>query len=138
MSPTLYQNGNSTATPPPGKPNNNGIVFDGSRLDFGDDPFNRPLYKINQKEDVTYGPLPLPPSKGMRVPVNQDVEIRKGFIKEPKFDPKVHLNLEMPEFVRLLSTFEKAKYTPKVKYSGGTDFAYTSPFSVSRSQLSML
>ena len=135
MSPTLHQNGNSTL--PSGKPDNNGIMIEDSLLDFVDDPFTRPLYKINKKEDVAYGPLPLPPSKGMRVPVNQDVEIRKGLIREPKFDPKVHLNLEMPEFVRLLSTFEKAKYlyTPEVKYAGGTDFAYTSPFNVSRSQL---
>ena len=59
-----------------------------------------------------------------------------GYIQEPTFDPKVRLNLRMPEYVRLLSTFEKAPYTPDIADSmnrgeQGTDFAYTSPFSVS-------
>ena len=63
-----------------------------------------------------------------------------GTAPEPVFDPKKHLNLHMPEYVRLLSTFEKAKFTPditssewKQKGENGTDFAYTSPFSVSYS-----
>ena len=65
-----------------------------------------------------------------------------GTAPEPVFDPKKHLNLHMPEYVRLLSTFEKAKFTPditssewKQKGENGTDFAYTSPFSVSYSPI---
>lgn len=125
MAPILLQNGNSHTT---FSPSND------AGLDFGDDPFARPLYSLNREENVSYAPLPLPPPKGMTVPVHGDVEIRKGFIREPKFDPKIHLDLEMPNFVRLLSTFEKAKFTPdkatRKITQNGTDFAYTSPFSL--------
>jgi len=106
-----------------------------SNLDSGDNPFMHPYYKINRSENVSYAPLPLPPHRGMSVPVHDDQDIRKGYIQEPTFDPKVHLNLRMPEYVRLLSTFEKAPYTPDIADSmnrgeQGTDFAYTSPFSL--------
>ena len=103
-------------------------------LDLGERHYSRPLYQLNRDENVTYGPLPLPPPKDMPVPVQGDVAIRKGLVKEPVFDPDVHLNLEMPPYVRLLSTWEKAECTPDISKSrteDGTDFAYTAPFNVS-------
>lgn len=108
-----------------------------SNLDSGDNPFTHSLYKLNRNQNVNYAPLPLPPAEGMPVPIYGDQEIKRGLVSEPQFDPKKHLNLEMPEYVRLLSTFEKAKYTPDItssewrkKGENGTDFAYTSPFSL--------
>jgi len=127
MAPILMQNGKSHATFVSNK-------SEKSNLNFGDDPFARPLYNNNHDHTVAYAPLPLPPPKGMTVPVHGDLEIRKGFINEPQFDPKIHLDLKMPEYVRLLDSFEKAKYTPDINTrksnENGTNFAYTSPFSL--------
>ena len=51
-----------------------------SNLDSGDNPFMHPYYKINRSENVSYAPLPLPPHRGMSVPVHDDQDIRKGKI----------------------------------------------------------
>jgi len=114
-----------------------GSWIESPSLDSGDNPFMHPLYVLNKNQNVSYAPLPLPPNKGMAVPVHGETEIRNGTAPEPVFDPQKHLNLQMPEYVRLLSTFEKAKFTPditssewKQKGENGTDFAYTSPFSL--------
>ena len=49
---------------------------------------------------------------------------------EPRFDPKVHLDLQHPEYIRLLTDFEKTKKYPVVTDHNGSQFAYSAPFQV--------
>ena len=87
----------------------------GSKVTLDLDPFEQLLYKVN-KGVTNYSPtLPLPPAIGMPLPIHDDQSITKGIVKEPIFDAKVHLQLEMPKFVRLLKGFEKAPYAPSMK-----------------------
>ena len=51
-------------------------------------------------------------------------------VDEPRFDPKVHLDLQHPEYIRLLTDFEKAKKYPVVTDHNGSTFAYSAPFQV--------
>lgn len=70
--------------------------------------------------------LPLPPAKGLPVKINyyEDVD-------EPRFDPAIHLNLEMPDYVRVFPDFKKMKKTPEFfGDANGSKFAYSSPFQV--------
>ena len=47
---------------------------------------------------------------------------------EPRFDPRLHLDLQHPEYIRLLTDFEKTKKYPKVTDHNGSTFAYSAPF----------
>ena len=47
---------------------------------------------------------------------------------EPRFDPRLHLDLQHPEYIRLLTDFEKTKKYPKVTDHNGSPFAYSAPF----------
>ena len=51
-------------------------------------------------------------------------------VEEPQFDPKVHLDLHHPEYIRLLTNFEKTKKYPVVNDHNGSPFAYSAPFQV--------
>ena len=49
-----------------------------------------------------------------------------------RFDPAIHLNLEMPDYVRVFPDFKKMKKTPEFfGDANGSKFAYSSPFQVS-------
>ncbi len=71
------------------------------------------------------GILPLPPSEGLSVKINTYDDV-----PEPKFDPKIHLNLKKPEYIRLFPNFEKAEKTPRVESNKGSKFAFSSSFQV--------
>ena len=48
-----------------------------------------------------------------------------------RFDPKVHLDLEEPEYVRVFPDFQPLKKCPKItKEANQSRFAYSSPFQV--------
>ena len=84
------------------------------------------LYRNNLGVSAPTAPLPLPPTKGLPFKINtyQDVD-------EPVFNPDVHLNLEMPKFVRVLPDFEPMDKTPCFKNDqNGSRFAYSAPFQV--------
>ena len=49
-------------------------------------------------------------------------------VDEPRFDPRLHLDLQHPEYIRLLTDFEKTKKYPKVTDHNGSPFAYSAPF----------
>ena len=51
-------------------------------------------------------------------------------VDEPRFDPKVHLDLQHPEYIRLLADFERTKKYPVVTDHNGSPFAYSAPFQV--------
>ena len=75
--------------------------------------------------------LPLPPSNGLPFKINnyQDVD-------EPRFDPEIHLNLEMPEFVRIFPNFDSVDRTPPFTLDqNGSKFAYSAPFQVSSKKI---
>ena len=69
--------------------------------------------------------LPLPPSQGMPHKINtyRDVD-------EPKFDPKIHLNLERPNYIRLLPDFVKTEEPCPPANRDGSRFAFSTPFQV--------
>ena len=70
--------------------------------------------------------LPIPHEEGFPFKINtyDDVD-------EPIFDPDVHLQLEMPEYVRVLPDFEKMKTTPDIdRDQNRSQFAYSAPFQV--------
>jgi hypothetical protein len=71
-------------------------------------------------------PLPLPPQHKCPVRINtyDDVD-------EPRWDPEIHLNLQMPEFVKVFPDFTNMKKTPAFKNdANGSRFAYSAPFQV--------
>ena len=84
-----------------------------------------PIYTENSGSVYHTSTLPLPPAEGLPHKVNtyEDVD-------EPRFDPKVHLDLKKPSYIRLLTDFEKTTKMPKVTGSQGSPFAYSSPFQV--------
>jgi hypothetical protein len=84
------------------------------------------LYTNNVGVSAPTLPLPLPPTKGLPFKINtyKDVD-------EPVFDPDVHLNLEMPKYVRVLPDFEPMDKTPCfANDQNGSRFAYSAPFQV--------
>lgn len=86
-----------------------------------------PIYQENAGVIYNRERLPLPPREGLTtIKLNE----YKDVPEEPVFDPKVHLDLQMPEYVRVLETFEKSNTFPKINKTGGSDFAYSSPFQV--------
>lgn len=71
-------------------------------------------------------PLPLPPTKGLPFKINtyDDVD-------EPRFDASMHLNLDLPEYVRVFPDFKAMKKTPSfIDDVNGSKFAYSAPFQV--------
>jgi len=60
---------------------------------FSDDHYEHPLYAVNSGSFHHMGTLPLPPKDGMPVAVNQYDDVPE----EPKFDPKIHLDLHKPK-----------------------------------------
>lgn len=87
--------------------------------------YDFPLHEVNSGSFFDQGVLPLPPTEGLSVKINtyNDVD-------EPRFDPKVHLDLQQPRFIRTFPLFEETTKTPKVDSYKGSCFAYTAPFQV--------
>ena len=70
--------------------------------------------------------LPLPHEEGFPFQINSYDDV-----DEPIFNPEIHLQLEMPEYVRVLPDFEKMKATPVInREQNGSRFAYSAPFQV--------
>ena len=70
--------------------------------------------------------LPLPPVQGLPFDVNtyDDVD-------EPLFDPKIHLDLGMPDYIKCFPDFKPIKKTPQFDpEDNGSRFAYSAPFQV--------
>ena len=70
--------------------------------------------------------LPLPPKEGLPFDVNtyDDVD-------EPLFDPKLHLDLGMPDYIKCFPDFKPMKTTPQFDpEDNGSRFAYSAPFQV--------
>lgn len=89
-----------------------------------------PLSEVNSGSFFHQGILPLPPTDGLSVKIN-------GYddVQEPKFDPKVHLDLKKPKFIRVFPGFEKTDRSPRVVDSSGSLFGYSSPFQVRTNSL---
>jgi hypothetical protein len=52
-------------------------------------------------------------------------------VDEPRWDPEIHLNLQMLEFVKVFPDFTNMKKTPAFKNdSNGSRFAYSAPFQI--------
>ena len=66
--------------------------------------------------------LPLPLSEGFPHPVHLTND------EEPKFNPKIHLNLSSPEYVVIFPNMEKVGKAPAVTSNKGSSFAYSGPF----------
>ena len=70
--------------------------------------------------------LPLPHKEGFPFQINSYDDV-----DEPIFNSEIHLQLEMPEEVRVLPDFEKMKTTPVIdREQNGSRFAYSAPFQV--------
>ena len=70
--------------------------------------------------------LPLPHNEGFPFQINSYDDV-----DEPIFNPEIHLQLEMPEYVRVLPDFEEMKTTPVINCEqNGSRFAYSAPFQV--------
>lgn len=85
------------------------------------------LYTKNLGACSLTDPIPLPPQTKLPFKLNtyDDVD-------EPRFDPKVHLKLDMPEYVRCFPDFVSMKKTPPfIGDINGSKFAYSAPFQVS-------
>ena len=84
-----------------------------------------PIYTHNSGSVHNTPTLPLPPAQGLPHKINtyEDVD-------EPRFDPKIHLTLGRPQYLRLLPGFDKADKCPLVNSCKGSRFAYSSPFQV--------
>jgi len=80
--------------------------------------YDLPVHSHNQ--DLTYySPvMPLPDSK-KDLPYKYN---EYSDVDEPRFDPKVHLNIESPEYVTLLPEYKRVKETK------GGSLAYSQPF----------
>jgi hypothetical protein len=84
------------------------------------------LYVKNLGACSLMSPLPLPPQSKLPFKINtyDDVD-------EPRFDAKLHLNLELPEYVRVFPDFAAMKRTPPfINDINGSKFAYSAPFQV--------
>ncbi len=85
------------------------------------------LYTANTGSFAAMPPLPLPPVDGMTVKVNTYEDVPE----EPRFDPAIHLDLQRPEWVRLLGeNFKKTTDLPQFCPEKGSTLAYTAPFKV--------
>ena len=88
-----------------------------------------PLYKVNDGSVANMDMLPDPPIDM----ANELKHIGYDSSKEPKFDPKVHLELETPSEVshfdgdNFVTENQLYKVTPS---SSGSQYAYSSPFRV--------
>eukprot|EP00095_Tigriopus_kingsejongensis_P003427 maker-scaffold110_size354795-snap-gene-0.15 protein:Tk03427 transcript:maker-scaffold110_size354795-snap-gene-0.15-mRNA-1 annotation:"hypothetical protein" len=89
-----------------------------------------PIYQENMGLVHHRKLLSLPPQEGLSVRINEYLDVPE----EPIFDPKAHLDLQSPKYVRLLKTFEKTQKFPKANADGGSDFAYSAPFQVLSSE----
>ena len=70
--------------------------------------------------------MPLPPLDGLPFKINEYHDV-----DEPVFDPVIHLDLEMPEYVRIFPDFQAVAKTPKfTPDTMGYTFAYSAPFQV--------
>ena len=70
--------------------------------------------------------LPLPPKEGLPFDLNtyDDVD-------EPLFDPKLHLDLGMPDYIKCFPDFKPMKTSPTFDAEdNGSRFAYSAPFQV--------
>ena len=100
-----------------------------SNCEFTEKPKSHHRHDIYQKnigivENMEI--LPLPPIEDLPFQLNtyEDVE-------EPKFDPKVHLNLEMPEYIKCFPDFKSTTQTPHFdSLDNGSRFAYSAAFQV--------
>jgi len=81
-----------------------------------------PLYVENEGCFKLQSVLPLPLSEGFPHPVHLTND------EEPKFDPKIHLNLSSPEYVVTFPNMEKVGKAPAVTSNKGSSFAYSGPF----------
>jgi len=84
------------------------------------------IYSKNLGVIANTPPLPLPPKTKLPFKINtyDDVD-------EPRFDPDIHLNLEMPDFVKVFPDFTNMKKTPAFTNDpNGSRFAYSAPFQV--------
>jgi len=70
--------------------------------------------------------LPLPPKEDLPFDLNtyDDVD-------EPLFDPKIHLDLGMPDYIKCFPDFKPMKTTPQFDpEDNGSRFAYSAPFQI--------
>jgi len=84
------------------------------------------IYAKNLGAKSLMDPLPLPPQAKLPFRINtyDDVD-------EPIFDASIHLNLELPDYVKVFPDFKEMKKTPPfVGDVNGSRLAYSSPFQV--------
>ena len=106
---------------------------------------NHLIYASNRGTVALQSPLPLPSKNGLPIPIKSYIDVDEPKLVDTllalykcyvnllknRFDPKIHLNLGMPEFVRIFPVFDKAPCTPPFQgNSEGSLFAYSSPFQV--------
>lgn len=84
------------------------------------------LYAENPGMEYPQPPVPNPPKEDLTLPLNTYHDVPE----EPRFNPKVHLRLEKPDYVRMLPNFKKTKHTP-AKTTSNSMFGYSSPFQAS-------
>jgi len=73
-------------------------------------------------------PVPLPSKNLREFPRNVR---HHGDIPEPKFDPRIHLNLSKPDYIKVFPDLKKKLTSckgPKVKDTSGSRFGYSAPF----------
>ena len=90
------------------------------------DQYEFPISKENSGSFYDQGVLPLPPPDGMPCKINTYADV-----PEPKFDPKIHLDLQAPKYVTLFPDCHHTDKAPKVDSHRGSRFAWSSPFQVS-------
>ena len=81
-----------------------------------------PLYVENEGCFKLQAVLPLPPAEGFPHPVCLLEPT------EPRFDPSLHLNLSMPDYVVTFPHMKKVKHAPPVTSNKGSSFAFSGPF----------
>ena len=68
---------------------------------------------------------------GSKEDLPMDIRHYDDVPEEPRFDPSVHLDLQMPRFIRLLPCFDKSFKLPEAAKDGdGSPLAWSSPFQV--------
>ncbi len=85
-----------------------------------------PFHRHNRDSFFRMGTLMLPPSEGLPVKINTYEDVPE----EPKFDPKLHLDLQRPRFIRVFPDFERRENLPDEFEGKGSPFAYSAPFQV--------
>ena len=88
--------------------------------------YEHSLYKENRGRVYNAPTLPLPPPEGMLAEIRTYAEAPE----EPVFDPKIHLDLQKPKYVRHLTDFKKTDKMGMLTENGGSTFAYSAPFQV--------